>query len=138
MLRKNFAFLTLAVAALLFLALPSPSAAQTTNITGILKDRQCSVEDVFQLQPPTEKRCTLWIETSFPCASRITGVCKETHTVYCPNKAADNRPFNSAYATCSSPTSMQIGRQHTVSAFLRTPAQRADGYGDYQGFAFTY
>lgn len=121
---------------LLFLALPSPSSAQTTSITGILKDRQCSVEDVFQLQPPTEKRCTLWIETSFPCPS--SGVCKETHTVYCPNKAADNRPFNSAYVTCSSPTSMQTGRTHTVNAYLRTPSQRADGYGDYLGFQFAY
>lgn len=122
----------------LFSSSASYAASASATVTGKLIDRQCSVEDVFQLQPSTEKRCTLWIQTTFFCA---TGTCKETYTVYCPRKAADNRPFNSAYDVCSDPSAMQImhpSRNYTISGWWRTTEEQKDGFGQIHGNSFQY
>lgn len=113
-------------------------SAQTVTLTGKLIDRQCSVEDAYQLQPSTEKRCTLWIEVSFACP---TGTCTQVHTVYCPNKAVDNRPFNGAYVTCSDGYAMQIRhptKNYIIHAYARTVTQQLDGYGQFTGYQFQY
>lgn len=124
----------------LFLSTPAPSyaASPTVTITGKLVDRQCSVEDAYQLQPPTEKRCTLWIQTTFFCP---TGTCKEVYTVYCPRKATDNRQFNTAYDVCSDPGGMQIlfpSANYTISGYLRTVEEQKDGLGQIHGTMFSY
>lgn len=120
------------------------AAAPQVTITGKLVDRQCSVEDSFGYQPPTEKRCTLWMEMTFTCpvtSATPSGVCKEVYTVYCPRKAADNRFFNSAYDVCSDPAAMQIlhpTSNYTITGWLRTIEQQKDGYGQVQGTGFSY
>ena len=123
---------TLLAVLLLCLVVPVVSA-QTVVLTGKLVDRQCSVEDVYQLQATTAKRCTLYIEATFVCPA---GVCKEVHTCYCPRKAADNRFLNAAYDVCSDPAGAQIGGSIIAHGWARTPAQRADGYGDHQCYQF--
>lgn len=136
---KKTAFVSLltVVAAILF-SLPAYAASPTVAITGKLIDRQCSVEDVYQLQPPTEKRCTLWIQTTFFCPA---GTCKEVYTVYCPRKQADNRPLNTAYDVCSDPAAMQVlhpSRNYTISGYLRTAEEQKDGLGQIHGTSFSY
>lgn len=130
---------------LIFLSASAFAAAPLVTITGKLIDRQCSIEDVFQLQPTTEKRCTLWVEVSFscPCTSCDGGstTCKEVYTVYCPRKAADNRLLNTAYDVCSDGSAMQIrhpSATYTITGWLRTVDQQKDGLGQVQGFAFSY
>lgn len=128
------------ITALVVFGLPCVSfvASPIVTITGKLVDRQCSVEDVFGYQPTTDKRCTLWIETTFACP---TGVCKETYTVYCPRRATDNRFFNSAYDVCSDPAAMQIlhpTANYTITGWLRTIEQQKDGYGQIHGAGFSY
>lgn len=116
------------------------AASATVTVTGKLIDRQCSVEDVYQLQPSTEKRCTLWIQTTYSCAA-LGGVCKDVYTVYCPRKAADNRPFNTAYDVCSDGSAMQIlhpSQNYTISGYLRTAEEQKDGLGQIHGASFSY
>jgi hypothetical protein len=116
------------------------AASANVTVTGKLIDRQCSVEDVYQLQPPTEKRCTLWIQTTFFCAAP-GGVCKDVYTVYCPRKAADNRPFNTAYDVCSDGSAMQVlfpSANYTISGYLRTVEEQKDGLGQIHGTSFSY
>lgn len=130
---------------LLVLITPAALSAQTATISGKLIDRVCSVEDVYQLQPSTEKRCTLWMESSYscPCVGCDGGMttCKSVFTIYCPNKAVDNRPFNGAYEVCSDGSAMQIKhptKTYIIQAFLRTVAQQLDGYGQFVGYQFQH
>jgi hypothetical protein len=118
-------------------ALPAFAAAPVVTLTGALVDRQCSVEDVFQLQPQAERYCTLTIEETTPSQQGTF----RRWTVYCPNKAADGQPFNGAYYFCSDPAAMQIrhpNRTMIVQGWLRTPQQQADGLGQVQGYQFQY
>lgn len=113
-----------------------PSDAQTATISGKLIDRQCSVIDALQQQPLAEYRCTLWVEVTYACT---TGACKITHTVYCPNTTADNRPMNSAFWTCVDDGGMQIrGGTVTITGYLRTPTQQLDHRGEILGYSFQY
>jgi hypothetical protein len=133
----NFLSSFLFLAAIL-VSVPSYGASPTVTITGKMVDRQCSVEDVYQLQPSTDKRCTLWIQTTFSCPA---GTCQETYTVYCPRKAVDNRPLNTAYDVCSDPAAMQIihpSRNYTISGYLRTAEEQKDGLGQIHGTMFSY
>lgn len=130
----------------LLLLLPAGAAvSQTATISGKLVDRQCSVEDVYQLQPVSERRCTLWVESSFSCPCQScdggTTTCKSVFTVYCPNKAVDNRPFNGAYEVCSDPSAMQIrhpSKSYIIYGYARTPEQQLDGFGQFTGYQFQY
>lgn len=131
--------------ALLLLLLADVARAQTATISGKLIDRQCSVEDAYQIQPLAERRCTLWIESSFscPCPTCDGGVatCKSVFTVYCPNKAVDGRAFIGAYPVCADPSAMQIRhptKTYIIQAFLRTAAQQLDGYGQFTGYQFQH
>lgn len=127
------------VAALICLS--APAYAGTVTITGKLVDRVCTVEDTFQLQPSTEKRCTLYVKESWASGGCLSGVCSHVVTVYCPNKAADDRPFNGAYHVCSDPAAMQINHpsaNYTITGWTRTVAQQADGNGQFQGYQFSY
>lgn len=113
-----------------------PSNAQTATISGKLIDRQCSVIDALQQQPPAEYRCTLWVEVTYACT---TGACKTTHTVYCPNAAVDGRPTSSAFWTCADDGGMQIrGGTVTITGYLRTPTQQLDHRGEILGYSFQY
>jgi hypothetical protein len=125
--------------AVLLLALAAPSFAGTVTITGKLVDRQCSVEDVFQLQPAAEKRCTLTFREVICGGS--AALCVHDITVYCPNKAADGRLHNGAYWTCSDDSAMQINHSsanYTVTGWTRTVEQQKDGFGQVQGYQFSY
>lgn len=123
----------------LLLALAAPSFAGTVTITGKLIDRQCSVEDVYQLQPAAEKRCTLTFREVI-CGGSIPA-CTQDITVYCPNKAADGHLHNGAYWTCSDNAGMQVNHPsalYTVTGWTRTAEQQKDGYGAVQGYSFSY
>lgn len=124
-------------ALLLLYALPGFAAAPVVTITGALVDRLCTVEDVYQNQPRTERRCWLLIEETTP---DVNGNFRRW-TVYCPNKAADGQLFNGAYTVCVDPTKMQIrhpARTVIITGWLRTPGQQADGMGQVQGYQFQY
>lgn len=125
--------------------LPSQADAQTVTIAGKLVDRVCSVEDAYQLQPSSEKRCTLWVESAFACPGGTCacpgGTCAQVFTVYCPNKAVDGRAFNGAYEVCSDPAALQVRhptKTYVIKAYARTIAQQADGNGQFTGFQFQY
>jgi hypothetical protein len=128
--------IALLAAALLALAVLPVSAASVTVI-GKLIDRQCSVDDVYGLQPSVERYCVL----SYEETKVVLGVTyRKVFTVYCPLKTVDGIP-RQAYYTCSDPAAMQIRHptaMYSVSGELRTEAEQQDGRGQILGNGFSY
>lgn len=128
---KKLALFLLAAA----VALPALAAPPVVTITGKLANRVCTVEDVFLLQPADQHRCTLTFAAQDSLGNTLYW------TVYCPNKAADGQGVNLAYPVCSNPAGMQINHPtatYTVTGWLRTIPQQADGFGQVQGYSFGY
>lgn len=128
------------IACLLVLAATVASSAAwaaSVSVTAKLVDRQCSVEDVFQLQPWTAKYCTLWLkETTVVAGVAYTRV----FTAYCPRTTINGIAYAS-YDTCSDPGAMQIdhpSRLYVLWGHLRTPAEMLDNRGEFIVTSVTY
>lgn len=129
--------IALLLAAVIAFAVALPAEASTATVIGKLIDRQCSVDDVFGLQPSVEKYCVLSIEET----RVVFGITyKKTFTVYCPLKTIDGLP-RQAYYTCSDPAAMQIRHpttNYSVTGDLRTDVEQLDGRGQILGNSFQY
>lgn len=129
--------IALLLAAVIAFAVVPPAEASTATVIGKLIDRQCSVEDAYQLQPQAEKYCTLTYEETFV----VFGVTyKKQFTVYCPYKTVDGLP-RQAYVTCSDPYLLQIRHPtkiYSATGDLRTAAEALDGKGQILGNSFQY
>lgn len=134
---KNI-FASVAVFAFLFLVSVSAFASPPVVTFSQMKlvDRICTVEDVFNLQPAIEKYCTLTFRETLPGTDGI----HRKWTVYCPNGPVDGNPNNTAYNTCKDTVNMVIhpSYSYTVTGWLRTTAQQADGKGQVAGYQFSY
>jgi hypothetical protein len=133
---NNYLIVTF-VLCVLFLSSVTPASATppVVTLTGKLVNRVCTVQDMLLLQPIDQYRCTLTFMTYADNGTPIY------YQVYCPNKPADGQPMNMAYYTCADPGAMQINHpiyNYTVTGWLRTVPQQADGYGMIQGYNFQY
>lgn len=128
------AFLVLGLALFGIPVYATPPVATISNVK--LVDRVCTVEDGYNLQPAIEKYCTLTFRETFPGTDGI----HRKWTVYCPNGAVDGNPANLSFDTCKDTAGMVINptKSYTVTGWLRTSAQAADGKGQVAGYAFSY
>jgi hypothetical protein len=114
-------------------ALPCPAA--TVSVTGKLVDRQCSVEDVYQLQPQAERYCTITLDEA-KTVNGPTGEPVTYHrriTAYCPKLTIKGTTYAS-YSLCADPYAMQINhptKLYIVQGDLREPGELADGRGEF-------